>query len=261
MDWIEVNGVSLRYELAGSGAETVVLVHELGGCLESWDETLSAFQHEFRTLRYDQRGFGLSEKVSGTLALDDMVADIAALLDALAIKGPCHLVGSALGAGIAAAFAARHPARVARLVIQSLVTRSSPQFRTHMTERAAEVERSGMRPQASASLARSYPEVLRSNHARFEKYRLRWIANDPQGFAAINRMLLNMALDAELAKIACPTLAIGCVHDPLRTPAMVQALVPKIPGARYVEADSGHFMHVQSPSLFTELAIPFLRST
>jgi len=261
MDWAEVNGVSLRYELAGSGAATVVFVHELGGTLESWDETLPAFQRHFRTLRYDQRGFGLSEKVSGTLALGDMVADIAALLDALAITGRCHVVGSAMGAGIAAAFTARHPSRTARLVAQSLVTHSSPRFREQMSARAAEVERSGMRAQAETSLARSYPENLRGNRARFERYRRRWIASDPRGFAAINRMLLEMDLDKELGKIACPTLAIGCVHDPLRTPEMVQELAKLIPDARYVEADSGHFMHVQSPELFAELAVPFLKGS
>ncbi len=259
MKWLDVNGVSLRYELSGSSAQTVVLVHELGGCLDSWDETLPAFQREFRTLRYDQRGFGQSEKVSGTLALDDMVADIAALLDALAIKTPCHVVGSALGAGIAAAFAARHPARVARLVVQSLVTRSSPATRPHMVARAAEVERTGMRPQAQASLDRSYPEVLRGNRERFENYRARWMTNDPQSFAAINRMLLDMEVDTELGKISCPTLSIGCKHDSLRTPAMVQELSKLIPGARYVEADSGHFMHAQSPELFVQTVIPFLR--
>ena len=258
VNWAEVNGVSLRYELAGSAPQTVLLVHELGGALESWDETLPYFQQHFRTLRYDQRGFGLAEKASGTLALDDLVADIAALLDALAITEPCHVVGSALGAGIAAAFAARHPARVARLVLQSLVTKSSPRFRAQMTERAAEVERTGMRPQAQASLDRSYPEILRGDRARFERYRLRWLANDPRGFAAVNRMLLDMDIDPELAKIACPTLALGCAHDPLRPPEMVRELAAKIPGARYADADSGHFMHVQSPELFAELALPFL---
>jgi 3-oxoadipate enol-lactonase len=71
-------------------------------------------------------------------------------------------------------------------------------------------------------------------------------------------MLLDMDIDPELARITCPTLTIGCVHDPLRTPAMVQALAKLIPGARYVEADSGHFMHVQTPGLFAERAVPFL---
>jgi 3-oxoadipate enol-lactonase len=259
MDWIEVNGVSLRYELAGQGRETVVFVHELGGAIESWDDTLPAFQRHFRTLRYDQRGFGQSEKVTGTLALADMVADILALLDALALNAPCHVVGSALGAGIAAAFAGRHPARVARLVVQSLVTRSSSQFRAHMAARAAEVERTGMRPQMAASLGRSYPENLRGDRARFERYRLRWVANDPQSFAAINRMLLEMNLDPALPTITCPTLAIGCLHDPLRAPAMVRELAQEIPAAGYVEADSGHFMHVQSPALFAEIAMPFLQ--
>ena len=32
MDWIEANGASLRYDLSGSGRETVVLIHEVGGC-------------------------------------------------------------------------------------------------------------------------------------------------------------------------------------------------------------------------------------
>jgi len=259
MNWLEVNGVSLRYELGGRhDVQTVVLVHELGGCLDSWDETLPAFQREFRTLRYDQRGFGQSEKVSGTLALADMVADIAALLDSLSITTPCLVVGSALGAGIAAAFAARHPSRVARLVAQSLVTRSNPATRPHMMARAAEVERTGMRLQAQASLDRSYPEVLRSNKERFETYRARWITNDPQSFAAVNRMLLDMEVDAELGKISCPTLLIGCKHDPLRTPAMVRELSKLIPNARYADADSGHFMHVQSPDLFAQMVVPFL---
>ena len=40
MDFIEVNGVGLRYELSGSGERTVVLIHEMGGALESWDEVV-----------------------------------------------------------------------------------------------------------------------------------------------------------------------------------------------------------------------------
>ena len=259
MKWMDVNGVSLRYELAGQGAQTVLLVHELGGTLDSWDETLPTFQREFRTLRYDQRGFGMSEKMSGTLKMADMVADIVALLDALGIKEPCHVVGSALGAGIAAAFAARHPSRVARLALQSLVTRSNPATRPAMTARAAEVERTGMRVQSPASMDRSYPEVLRGNRERFEQYRARWIGNDPQSFAAINRMLLEMELDAELGGIKSPTLMIGCVHDVLRPPPIVQELAKLIPGARYVEAESGHFMHVQTPELFMQMVMPFLR--
>jgi 3-oxoadipate enol-lactonase len=267
MKWIDVNGVSLRYELSelsgnSSASQVVLLVHELGGCLESWDETLPAFAREFRVLRYDQRGFGHSEKVGGTLALNDMVGDIVALLDALSITAPVHVVGSALGAGIAAAFAARHPARVARLAIQSLVTRSNPATRAHMLARADEVERAGMRANVQASLDRSFPEILRVGNKgekqRFETYRARWLTNDPRGYAAINRMLQEMNIDPELGNITAPTLLIGCNHDVLRPLALERELAKLIPNVRYVEADSGHFMHAQSPEMFTQLVVPFL---
>ena len=36
MNFVEVNGTALRYEMSGSGAPTLVLIHEMGGTLESW---------------------------------------------------------------------------------------------------------------------------------------------------------------------------------------------------------------------------------
>ena len=108
MEWIEANGASLRYELSGGGRETLVMVHEVGGCIESWDDALPAFQPHFRVLRYDQRGFGLSEKTRA-ITMDGIVADLAALLGALGIAGPVHLAGCAMGAAISLAFAGRHP--------------------------------------------------------------------------------------------------------------------------------------------------------
>jgi pimeloyl-ACP methyl ester carboxylesterase len=39
---------------------------------------------------------------------------------------------------------------------------------------------------------------------------------------------------------------------------MVEKVAAQIPGARYVEASSGHFMAVETPDLFVDLAIPFL---
>lgn len=93
MDWLEANGVGLRYDLAGSGAKTLELVHEMGGSLDSWDMVLPALAADRRVLRYDTRGAGQSEKVRGALALDTMVDDLAALLDALGIDRPIALAG------------------------------------------------------------------------------------------------------------------------------------------------------------------------
>ena len=40
MEWMEVNGVALRYMVSGSGDKNLILVHELGGALESWNLSL-----------------------------------------------------------------------------------------------------------------------------------------------------------------------------------------------------------------------------
>ena len=63
MPFIDANGVSLHYELAGARGPSVVLLHELGGTLNSWDAVAPRLAARFRVLRYDQRGAGLSEKV------------------------------------------------------------------------------------------------------------------------------------------------------------------------------------------------------
>jgi 3-oxoadipate enol-lactonase len=258
MEWIETNGVVLRYELSGTGRVPLLLIHELGGSLEFWDPVLHMFQAAFRVLRFDLRGFGMSEKVQ-TLRLADLLGDAVGLLDALAIPDPCHVVGPALGGGIALAFAAQYPARVRRLVVSSPATGVAPERRVQSLQRAQAVEREGMRVAVEQSLTRSYPERFRADRQRFEQYKRRWLANDPEGFAAINRMLTEMDLTQQYGRIACPTLVIGCTYDTIRPPHEVEPIARQIPGARYVEAASGHFMPHQTPELFLETVLPFLQ--
>jgi 3-oxoadipate enol-lactonase len=260
MEWIETNGVVLRYELSGTGHIPLLLIHELGGSLEFWDPVLPSFQQAFRVLRYDLRGFGMSEKVT-TLRLDDLLGDIVGLLDALAITEPCHVVGPALGAGIALAFAAQHPARLRRLVVSSPATGVPPERRDQSLQRAEMVQRGGMRIAVEQSLNRSYPERFRDDRQRFEQYKRRWLTNDPEGFAAINRMLTEMDLTRQYSRITCPTLVIGCTYDTIRPPHEIEPIARQIPGARYIEAASGHFMPHQTPKLFLETVLPFLQES
>ena len=70
MNFIEANGVSLRYADEGSG-KPVVLIHEMGGTLESWGLLAPLLAAKRRVLRYDTRGAGFSEKVRGVLAIID----------------------------------------------------------------------------------------------------------------------------------------------------------------------------------------------
>ena len=93
MNFIELDGVGLRYELSGRGDRTLVLVHEMAGSLESFDDVVPRFAASRRVLRYDTRGAGLSQKVRGELRIDTMADDIAGLLDALGIAGKVAVAG------------------------------------------------------------------------------------------------------------------------------------------------------------------------
>ena len=259
MPWIEANGASLRYELSGSGKETLVLMHEAGGCLESYEDALPPLEKEFRVLRYDQRGFGFSEKVR-ELTFQGVAEDLAGLLDALKITTPIHLAGCAMGADFSVGFAARYTNRVAKLALASPnigenASRSGP-----ILERAAIAEREGMRATMQASHDRSYPENLRAlDRERFKRYQLRWACNTPASFKASAQMMANVDLTPEYAKIEAPTLVIGAIHDSLRPPEKAKRVADAIRGAKYVETDTGHFMNLQTPQLFVDTIVPFFR--
>ncbi|MDR3536417.1 MAG: alpha/beta fold hydrolase [Acetobacteraceae bacterium] len=258
MNWIEVNGTSLRYDVQGSGKSTLVLVHEMGGTLESWDQVVPALTHVRQVLRYDTRGAGQSEKIGGPVTWTDMAEDLKALLDAVGITGRVALAGIAVGAAIAAHFAVRYPERVAALVLHGPAPGVAADRRQATLERAAAVEAGGMRAIAEASIAASYPPVVRNDPEEFRKFRARWLANDPQSFAAINRMLATEDITPELVRIACPTLLTAGRHDPLRPPAVIEPMARLIPGAEFLELNSGHFASIQTPGLVSQAIHGFL---
>ena len=115
-----------------------------------------------------------------------------------------------------------------------------------------------MRALVDQGLANSYPPEVRHNAEEFRKFRARWIANDPESFAAINRMLADSKVTEELPRIACPTLVIGCTHDRLRPPSAIEPMAKQIPGADYLEINSGHFAGIQTPGLVSQAFHSFL---
>ena len=160
MDFAEINGAGLRHELSGKGAKTLVLVHEMGGSLESWDEVAPLFAETRQVLRYDCRGAGLSQKVRGELALDTMADDIAALLDHNAIAGKVALAGIAVGGAIALHFAARHPQRTSAVAVGSPATGIAANRRVAVLERVAQIEAGGMAVAVEESMRNGYPLEL-----------------------------------------------------------------------------------------------------
>jgi pimeloyl-ACP methyl ester carboxylesterase len=256
--WIEVNGTALRYEVTGSGPTTLVLVHEMGGTLDSWDHVLPALSATRRVLRFDTRGAGQSEKLSVTPSMALMADDIAALLEATGIVGKVAIAGCAVGGGIAMTFALRHAARTAALVAMGPATGVAPERRAATLARAEDTERRGMAAVVEESFTASYPPEVRHDAEHYREFRARWIANDPRSYGCIYRMLVETDLAPEYGRIACPTLLLAGIHDRLRPPALVEPIAQAIPGARFQALDSGHFMAVQTPALVAAAINGFL---
>lgn len=261
MPWIEANGVSLRYAMGGAGPRTLVLLHEAGGCLESYDEAAEELEKSFRVLRYDQRGFGFSEK-SRDVTFDNAVDDLAALLDGLSFKEPVHLAGCSLGGDIAAGFAIRYPSRVASLTITSpRIGGQSEQARMANAQRVSVIQDVGVRTVMAARHERSYPENLRAvNRERFARYQSRWVCNDPAAFPALAEMINTIDLTSSFPSIRAPTLVMGARLDTTREPELAERVAAAIPGARYILAETGHFMALQTPELFAQTVTQFIDS-
>jgi 3-oxoadipate enol-lactonase len=260
MEFAEINGAGLRYALTGKGERTLVLVHEMGGSLESWDDVARRFAEFRRVLRYDCRGAGLSQKVRGPLAIDTMVDDIAALLEHIGIAGSVALAGVAVGGAIALHFAARYPDRVSAVAVGSPATGIAPDLRASVLDRVAKIEAAGMAFAVEETMRNGYPVELRGDVARFEQYRARWLGNDPSSYAAVYRMLAATEMRDELTRLDCPVLVIGGSLDRTRPPHLAEAVADIIPRAAYDELRTGHYMAVQTPDLIFDRIASFLRA-
>lgn len=259
MRHIDLTEVALRYQLAGQAGPVVVLIHEMGGMLESWDEVAPLIVPRCRVLRYDVRGAGQSEKIAGSVTLDTLARDLLALLDALHIEEPVVIAGNAVGAAIALAFAARWPGRTAGVLAMSPALDIPPGEREKRLAMLAPVMRDGVRSIVEAALAIGYPQELRDRAPeRFRAFRARWLGNDPESFASTYRMLIDLDMRDDLAAIRCPVLGVCGTLDGLRPPAHVRRVLGAIPGVSFVEIEACHHQPVATPEPVAAEILRFL---
>jgi 3-oxoadipate enol-lactonase len=255
--FIDANGVSLHYELSGARGPSVVLLHELGGTLHSWDAVAPRLAGRHRVLRYDQRGSGLSEKVRREFSNDDLVADFEALAAQLNLPPPHHFVTVAAAATQALRFLEKHPDAVGSLTLCNPAPGVDPSRAAALDERAGFAMREGMRASLPTTLAISYPPSLGEKSA-YESYRGRYLGNDPVGFGFGFRALARTNMLHILPQIRCPTMVVAGRHDTVRPHAGTAELAKKIPGARFELIEAGHFMPTQGPEPLIALLEDFL---
>ncbi len=110
--YLQAADARLRWRLEGKGP-ALVLLHGWALDLNYWDPLVPLLATEFQLLRFDRRGFGLSQ---GLPDIHRNVDDLAAVLDAAGVNRAV-LVGMSQGARLALHFTQRHPARVRGLVL------------------------------------------------------------------------------------------------------------------------------------------------
>jgi 3-oxoadipate enol-lactonase len=255
--WIEANGISIHYDLAGDGA-SVVLLHEMGGTLDSWDGIAPALRGRFRVLRYDQRGAGLSEKVRQPYSNDTLVDDLDAVIRATGLKPPYSFVTVAAATAQALVFMHRHPEEVGRFVFCNPLAGIDPARATALDERAAFTEREGMRAALSVTLDKSWPADV-GERAAYETYRARYLASDPVSFGLVNRMLGRTDVRHLVKEIRVPTMVVAGKFDQVRPAATSEELARQIPGVRFELIDACHMMPAQASALLLPLIQDFLK--
>ena len=114
---MRVGGVRLAYRTWGPAqAPPLVLLHALGEASSDWAPLAEALASSWRVYAPDLRGHGESDW-AGPYTIEQLTADLAAYIDALGLDR-VTLGGHSLGAAPAYLYAARHPGRVARLVLE-----------------------------------------------------------------------------------------------------------------------------------------------
>jgi 5-dehydro-2-deoxygluconokinase len=106
----------------------LVLANSLGTTLRMWDPQVAALGDRFRIVRYDHRGHGGSPVPPGPYTVDDIGADLLALLDRLDVRR-ADLCGLSLGGMAAMWLAAQAPQRVGRLALLSTSAALGPPCR------------------------------------------------------------------------------------------------------------------------------------
>ncbi|MGS2618327.1 alpha/beta fold hydrolase [Micromonospora sp. LZ34] len=216
-EWRLVDGVRTHARRGGdpgTGAAPVVLVHGLAVSHRYLAPLALALAATHPVYVPDLPGFGLSARPGTAYDVPRHAAHLAAWLAAYRLPPVC-LVGHSFGAEVAAALAARHPDAVRAVVLAGPTT--DPTARS----RRAQVGRWLVDTFREAPL--QAPILLRDV----------WDARPWRVSATLTHSVRN-AVEADLVRIAAPTLVVTGARDPVVPAAWRTQLARLVPDAREV---------------------------
>lgn len=243
------DGVQLAMGLYGSGPPLVKaatwLTHieaDAGSPFNRhWTEEL-ARSHRYVT--YDARGCGLSARRVEDISFEAWVRDLETVVDALGLE-TFPLLGISQGAAVAIAYAARHPARVSRLVLfggyaTSYFTTGKPDPRIREEGetllKVAELGWGGAAPEFRQVFVNKFmPQASAEAKDAFDAYQ--HFTADAATAVRCLRAMYSINVKEEAARVRCPTLVLHMRGDRLIYFGQGRTLAALIPGARFLPVE------------------------
>jgi pimeloyl-ACP methyl ester carboxylesterase len=229
-------GASVAVASVGEGQPILYVAGWLGHLEEGWRlpperAFYLALGRGARLVRYDRSGTGMSPSTGRAPSLDSELDQLSAVAASLGSE-QFDLVGASLGAPIAAAWAARHPEAVRRLVLYggwaSGSRLSPPTARDHILGLVRDHWGLG-----SDLLTDVFaPDADAATRARIAEYQR--ASSDPATAAALLALSYDLDVTEDLASVRAPTLVLHREHDRAAPVAQAQALAAGIEGARLV---------------------------
>lgn len=256
----ELNGINIEYRDEGAGLP-VIFLHAFPLNQTMWDDQVAALRNQCRVVTLDLRGFGRSDVPQGPYRMDQMAADVRALMTVLNLD-EAVLVGLSMGGYIALALYRNYPEAVRALVLAD--TRASGDTHEARGRRLKSAERAELdgckaiaRDMVPLLLGRS---TLENRPSVVERVQAMIESNSPQGIAAAQRGMAERRDSTYiLAGIDFPVLIVVGSEDTLTPVAEAESLRNGIPGARLCVIESaGHLSNVERPDAFNTALAQFV---
>jgi pimeloyl-ACP methyl ester carboxylesterase len=270
-----VGDIELYYEEHGSG-DPLLLIMGLGADANGWMFQTPELAKHYRTIVFDNRGVGRSDKPAGPYTVAQMADDAVGLLDHLGIDR-AHVCGISMGGMISQEVALRHPRRVRSLVLGCTYAKPDASVLQNsalsVTNLGGSVDAQG---QIDIDLSQLDPMMffqallpLTFNQSFIEtdlpKVMQLFAGSLEYGFdlsavlAQAQATMTHNTLD-RLKQIKTPTLVITGDNDLLIPPSNSDILAREIPAARLVKIPGGsHAFNLETPDIFNSAVLEFLR--
>lgn len=261
MPFAPIQDGQLYYEEHGEGPP-LLLVPGLGGTGGYWKPQLDEFSRHYRVIIHDHRGTGQSTRSEMTYSLDQMSADVLALMDHLKLER-AHLVGHSTGGAIGQTLGIVAPDRIDSMVLYASWTKTDAFMGRVMRARKALLQ-NGVDDYIEMSPTLLYPNWwLNNNPDKLVALDAATRAGFPSASIAASRCQAIIDFDRTegLRRIDRPT-CVMCARDDFLTPLYFsEELARKIPGATLTVLEKGgHAVSQVDPATFNAAVLNFLRS-